>query len=265
MPQDIHLLYSGGSGGFFCLHLLLLTGKYNCKFNCDTQDYQTIFKNHWNINSDHWKKSEIWPLNSNTFESNLTNKLYYTCNPKGDALTRFNGTTIVLYTDIETQWFLAKTKHALWFTKDETFKEQRLCSLKEHQRNQFILLYYQVKAPDWPLCNSIEEFFNLPEVIQHECIDQFNFNDVLDIDKFLIQFKESGSITYNGEKITRLLKTDIDIDEADIRIKLHDLIKTKGEVLFEQLGIHGNEKTRDFVDMYIQLHTPEQQQYLLKK
>ena len=39
-------------------------------------------------------------------------------------------------------------------------------------KNQFFKKFYQdVKSPRWPSCNSLSEFFKLPELIQKECVD----------------------------------------------------------------------------------------------
>ena len=107
------------------------------------------------------------------------------------------------------------------------------------------------------------DFNNLPDHIKEECLTKWNFDDFVDSTKFIKLFRESQQILYKGDYILSDLKTVIDIDQADIQVKLQDLIRTKGEILFEQLGIQGNKQTSEFVDMYVQLHTPEQQSYLL--
>ena len=253
MSQDVGLFYYGGSGGNFCAHLLLLTGNYNCIFNSDIQDFNVIFQNQWNINQvSNWKTSETMIENDRTLHSNLSNKLYLKCNPAtARSLSLYTGKTVVIYTDIETQIYLAKTKNAFWFYKNSPLDKW------------LAIRYANIKTLDWPACSSLVDFNNLPDHIKEECLTKWNFDDFVDSTKFIKVFRESQQILYKGDYVLADLKNVIDIDQADIQVKLQDLIKTKGEILFEQLGIQGNKQTSEFVDMYVQLHTPEQQSYLL--
>jgi hypothetical protein len=247
MNQDINLFYSGGSGGFFCLHLLLLTEYFYCIFDNDKHDFEEIFQNQWNIKSiPTWKTSEIWPNNSATAKSNITRKIYFTCNKERDW-EQFPGTKIVLYTDIETQCFLAKTKRANWFV-NRTDK-------------QFTETYNNIRGYNWPDCNSIKEFDNLPQHIKDECINNFYFFPPTDLK---VNPMLNNSLYYNEDKVyADLIKNQV-FSRADIVVKLQDLIKTKGEVLFNQLGIKGNSKSEEFVEQWLTKHTEEQLRYLLK-
>lgn len=257
MTQDINLMYYGGSGGFFCLHLLLLTEKYNCIFDGDVQDFDIIFQKQWNITDvSNWKKSETWPHNNKTYNSTLPNKIYYKCNPTLEDTTRYPGKKIILYTDFDTQLCLAATKKASWFSQNET--------IEDHQNTWFLVLYNNIKDQSWPVCTSIDNFNSLPQFIKNECMSQPNFDTIFDQQKFTTMFWNQKKILYNNEYIFVDLKNTIDIDQADIKVKLQDLIKSKGQILFEQLGITGNKKTNNFVDTYIELHTPEQRYHLLK-
>lgn len=247
MSTDLNLFYYGASGGFFCLHLLLLTGQYDCKFERDLK-FNQIFQSQWDITSHKlWKSSEVWPDNNATVASNITNKIYYTCNNELE-FTKFSGKKIVVYTDIDTQYYLAQTKRAYWFYSIDIMNH----NLAEK--------YNIIKGKDWPSCNSNEQFNKLPKWIIDECINEFNFGIYL-ID---IPTVESISISHNNERIYTKLKTLIESTEIDILVKYQDLIKTNGEVLFDQLGITGNPQCKEFVDMYLQLHTDEQKMHLLK-
>ena len=79
--KELTIQYAGGSGGFLLLHLVLLSGKYQCKFRSD-QVFDKFFKDQWNI-TDHarWKMGEVWPDNRATLESSIDNKVYLICNP----------------------------------------------------------------------------------------------------------------------------------------------------------------------------------------
>jgi hypothetical protein len=265
MNDDIKLFYFGGSGGYFCLHLLLLTNKYHCKFRGLDQNFENIFQKQWNISDvSKWKLHEHEPDNSATFKSNALNKVYFACSVI-DELTPYSGKLIVLYTDIETQWYLSRTKQAYWFIGD--FDDAKM--INDINLN-FVHCYSQVRADNWPECNSIQEFNSLPDWIKNECFEKFKFDQSWDFDDLsqeaqLNKHRESVSIVYKGQTIHSPLVTDDNIiNQADIVVKLQDLIKTNGEILFEQLGIKGNQRCADFVKLWLSKHTDKQRSYLLK-
>jgi len=252
MNNDIKLFYFGASGGFFCLHLLLLTGIYNCKFTGDEQNFENIFKKQWDISDiGKWKSTETWPYNDATLNSNLNNKIYYICNGY-EFLPKYPGKMIVLYTDIETQCYLAMTKNA-WLNR---------C---KDQTNINLLNYYKsVKTPEWPDMTSVHEFKNLPDKIKEECLNVWKFNELWPMNDLTDQpVLSSYGVPYKNEKVFHELVTERIIDQADIVVKLQDLIKTNGKILFDQLGIKGNIRCKEFVDLWLSKHTPEQLKYLL--
>lgn len=262
MNDDIKLFYFGASGGFFCLHLLLLTEAYQCKFAGQDQNFENIFKKQWNIlNTEKWKSHEIWPDNYATIESSLLNKVYFSCNDI-DKLTTYPGKLIVLYTDIETQWFLARTKRAFWF---ERYSDSDILN---HINQVFSNCYLNVKAKHWPECNSIKQFNSLPNWIKTECFEDFKFSKIWDNklspEDQLEAFRDSKRRQYKDQWIYEQLLTTNIINQADIVVKLQDLIKTNGEILFEQLGIKGNQRCADFVNLWLNKHTDKQRSYLLK-
>jgi hypothetical protein len=264
MNNDLHLFYYGASGGFFALHLLLLTEQYQCVFVDQDQNFETIFQNQWNItNPSKWKQQETWPDNDNTLTTNFEKKIYYTCNNVNE-IGFYPAKLIVIYTDIETQWLLASTKRAFWFT-DNT-NEQVLKTI--HQ--EFVEYYQTIKGFDWPECQTIQDFNFLPDYVKKECIEhwgvatRWTFSNP-EIEKSFQIYRTGISMNYRGDKVYNKLITELDITRADIVIKLQDLIKTKGEILFEQLGIKGNQKTNDFVDLWLSKHTPEQLKYLINE
>ena len=107
MKQHINLFYFGASGGFFSLHLLLLTNQYNCIFCGDNQNFDDIFENQWNISETcNWKDTETWPDNDRTLQSNFNNKIFFHCNDVGNFI-KFPGRKVVVYTDLSTQWQMA--------------------------------------------------------------------------------------------------------------------------------------------------------------
>jgi hypothetical protein len=41
------------------------------------------------------------------------------------------------------------------------------------------------------------------------------------------------------------------------------LLKTNGKILFDKLGIEGNPRCKNFIELWFSKHTPEQSKYLL--
>lgn len=256
MSYDVNLFYSGGSGGFFCLHLLLLTGRFQCVFEGDEQDFEKIFQSQWAINSELWKSTETKPDNPKTLLADFPNKIYRVCS-NIDEWKKYPGKKILLYTDIDTQWFLAKTKNANWFVDEY--------NIVNRFNSEFKTTYNNVKSDVWPECNSIEDFKKLPNDIKHECIELFGFDQYWDFNKpdTIYSLLSARSKKYKEDYVYHSLVDEDMFSQAEIIIKLQDLIKFKGETLFNQLGISGNDKTRKFVEQWLSLHTAEQLSYLI--
>jgi hypothetical protein len=254
-PEELGIFYYGASGGFFSLYLLLLSRQLNCVFTGQSQDLDSVMQQHWNLQSiDTWKKTEIWPDNDATKLSAFSNKIYYFCNPKKSDFDNFTGTRIVIYTDIDTQYYFASTKRAYWFVGK---------TLEDFQNPSFALSYFNVKDSSWPDCYTIQDFEKLPLYIKQECLDIFNFSDIVDEKKFSDDFKNNLSSVYRGERVDLNLLNTINIDAAEIKIKLQDLIKDSGKSIYRQLGLTHSKVCNDFTEFYVNLHTTEQKIYLV--
>lgn len=105
LSLPINLNYYFGSGGFYALWILILGTKLEVVFR-NTLTLQETFDTHWNIKSiKDWKRSEEWIDNSRS-------EITHICNPNQEEWDRQKGTRIVVYTDIDTQYKLAKAKSA---------------------------------------------------------------------------------------------------------------------------------------------------------
>lgn len=102
------------------------------------------------------------------------------------------------------------------------------------------------------------EFNNLPQFVRDECINVFNIE--LGPDSSILN---SNISTYKNDIVFNILTEQGILEQTDIVIKLQDLIKTNGTVLFDQLGIEGNDRCCNFVKHWLSLHTEEQLTYLL--
>lgn len=128
--RDLVLGYSGGSGGFILLHILLLSGLYSIVFKQNV-DLQTAIDQQWTIR-DHntWKKQETWPDNLATACSQPSPCIFFYCNPD---LEKF----CLGHQDENIKWLLQS--------------------------------YNDVRADAWPIISSFEEYINLEPWIQSEC------------------------------------------------------------------------------------------------
>lgn len=251
MEQDINLFYSGGSGGFFCLHLLLLTDQCHCVLGNNVQTFEQVFQQHWNISDiSSWKDSEAWPDNVATQQSKITRKVYFTCN-NVHQWQRLPGKKIVLYTDIETQCALAKAKHAHWFI--------------DRTDQQFADVYNSIKGIDWPDCNSVAEFDTLPQAIKDECVNRFYLFPQQEFkSSTLVNPILNDAVYFGNDKVYADLVNEKVFEQADIVVKLQDLINSNGDVLFSQLELTSNNRCKEFVTHWLSLHTEDQLKYLLK-
>ena len=254
MKQHINLFYFGASGGFLCLHLLLLTNQYNCIFKGHTQNFDDVFSKQWDISEiGERKNSETWPDNDRTLRSNFDNKIFFHCNDV-ENFGKFSGRKVVVYTDSSTQWQMAKSKNAYWFDTGPTTVRDL----------EFSNVYNVVKGDSWPACNQMANFANLPAHIKQELILKFNFAKRWDlqIGRRTPPIKSDVKTSiFNGNIVMSELVELLTNTDVDIVVKYQDLIRTNGDILFDQLGIRGDQRCKDFVEMYVALHTPDQQKF----
>lgn len=111
----------------------------------------------------------------------------------------------------------------------------------DKNKNQFFNVFYQqVKSPDWPACNGLSEFFNLPESIQHECINDHG----LDIND--PKYQDKPNTTYS---------------------KIFDYIRSQGNTIKSNVNDHinGAQVSRIGQDLFFGTNSYHQDQTELKK
>ena len=249
--NDLNLLYSGGSGGFLLLHLLLLSNKFHAEFEVP-YSLDEIINKQWNIVSDkQWKSNEFWPNNNSTANasSNLR-KIYFYNNPERFPLENFlnNKLNLVVYTDFVSQRKLAFYKRAKWFCNqnnslalDDKFSESLdlLRSWKKHYNN--------IKDPSWPLCSSFRKISKLPDNIQKELLSNEHTNYYL-----TYQFKNNRAEFYGDLVYKNMLPF---LETAEVVIKLQDLVNSQGTVLVDlKLIPEINTKQIALLDHWKSLH-----------
>ena len=77
---------------------------------------------------------------------------------------------------------------------------------------------------------------------------------------------KANKIIYKNESIVPLFNThSIDFEQADLIIKLQDVVNTNGQCLLKFLGYETNEKCIEFTKFWLNLHTTDLKQRLIKK
>lgn len=256
MKRDsLNLFYSGGSGGFLLLHLLLLSGRYHVEFKNNVAMH-TALSEQWKItNHQLWKKSETWPDNEKTFHSHseLT-KIYYYCNPYNIALPpdhvdyhgifgEYSNYNVGLYTDYASQVLLAKYKKAWQFVYTDTMINQKFSALRKFSQT-WRTHYNNIRDPGWPDCNSIKKIDRLPSVVKQEVMDNIYTQQ-------LLGFKYTSD--YQGQEVyTEILPF---LKSADMTLKLQDLVNHTEHVLYEVFGIdHVNDQQKKLIEHWKTLH-----------
>jgi len=254
---DFNLFYSGGSGGFLLLHLLLLSGRYHVVFK-NNISMDTALERQWKItNPELWKKSETWPNNEKTFhsDSKLT-KIYFYCNPEAEYkpdnvdyhgnFGEYSDYNVGLYTDYSSQVRLAKYKKAWYFGETDTVRNQKfpffrklLKTWQEH--------YDNVRDYSWPECKSFTKINQLPPATKQELMDN-------PYTQYFLDFEYHNG--YQGQEVS--LGVLPFLKSANATIKLQDLVNTPEQSLGQIFGItHVNDQQKNLLDHWKNLHPPE--------
>lgn len=257
MNKDINLFYSGGSGGFFALHCLLLSGEFECCFQ-NGQTFEQAFAKQWAItDGSKWKTNEVWPDNNKTLELTTgKRKIYFFLIGNEYAFQDYKNYNFLIYTDLKTQWELSSYKKAYWFAGNEN------SFAGENWRDNFIKCFYNdFKAEHWPDCNNYEEFLNLPKNIKIEMEQHLNYYNK-NLESACLTFENLTSIQYNGRKVDDTLGQIL--STVDKAVLLQEIVQTQAKNLYSMLGLEYNQAVSDFVDHWLSLH-PQHIQNLLEE
>lgn len=259
--MDVSLNYYGGNGGFYALWILLLGSDYRCIFKGSDQELSEVYKKHWNILSiDTWKSTEVWPDGRDTHASNLKNKVFFNCNPKKDMWDntsdfRNGDFRIVVYTDIKSSLLLAEKKNAFLFLNPTS----RIANYKDYTDIEVLHTYDNIKAAHWPAVSTYADIAGLPDIIMDELVAACNSN----LGPVSREQYEFNSSEFNNDLVWYEYTKTININEANLIVKLQDCIQSNGACLLEPLGFKVNQACIDFTKQYLSLHSTELRDILL--
>lgn len=251
MIQDLNLLYSGGSGGFILLHLLLLSDEYTINF-LQNRSIDEVIQLQWNIqDTNKWKTYEIHPNNQETY--NIVSdkkKIYYFCNPNEMGFeNRYGAANLCLYTDYDSQRLLAFYKKAFWYYE----KDRPAFNLRISEFRTFLKTWRQhydnIKDPSWPPFTRFKHIDRLPDCIKKELLDDPHTN-------YFLNYKciENRGI-YQGESV--YLHMIPFIESSEFVIKLQDLINSTGKILVDLGLIQSiNDRQKSLIRHWCGLHPP---------
>lgn len=259
--SDIKLCYFGGSGGFILLHLLLLSDQFHCVFQDEHNDLHEIINSQWCIvDKNKWKQLEIWPNNISTqISKTCKSKIYFFCNPTVDNVSKFDGNTVLLYTDIESQLELAFYKKAYMFSN---FSNDSYISYYRNCLKRFKLAYDNFKDPSWPVCYGPKKFSRLPLQIQQEVMNNLPREDwhVTRYSRFVESHRHSDAYMYyskNSKTLpngNRVIHPVFDFfNYANVTIKLQDVINNL-DLLSDITHVPTNTAQIDLRNKWVALH-----------
>jgi len=252
--QDLNLFYSGGSGGFLLLHLLLLSGRYHVVFR-NNVPMPTALNSQWKI-TDHesWKKTETWPDNEKTSHSHseLT-KIYFYCNPGAQyqpdnidyhgTFGEYSNYNVGLYTDYSSQVLLAKYKKAWYFGETDTVRNQKFSTFRK-LLNTWQTHYDNIRDPSWPKCQSFTKINQLPAAIKQELMEDPHT-------QYFLDFEYHSD--YQGQEVS--LEVLPFLESANVTVRLQDLVNHTEHVLDQVFEIdHINDRQKSLVEHWKSLH-----------
>lgn len=277
MNKDIHVLYSGGSGGHICAHLILESGRHFCRYTEFSmpesaadfrQQFDKIKQQQWNIQDPaHWKDNEFRPANKDTADSTLNNmhRLWLTCNPELTIESCPNTANIIVYTDFDTQLSMNIFKHCFYFYQIDDIN--KYCY--EQGNTVWTKNYYKVKDGSWPdleLCNIdllptaiLDELQNL-----HQGFEPFVEWKLTRDNRTLFQqlLISSQYVKHANNMLLNSTIADL-LPRVDHAVRLQDIVRSRGKCLLDTLGLPWHGGHTDLINHWLSLHPKELQEKLL--
>lgn len=199
----------------------------------------------WDITSPKsWKSSET---------KKSSNGVKLRCN--ADSINT-EATSILVYTDIYTQEVLARYKHAKWYA---CFQDTEIPS--DYMFDSVLNSYNNVKDISWPDIASYSDISSLPKYVKQELIEDFGFP--VDMDNPFAWFLHGvlkDTFDFNG---VRVYNDVAPLLNANYKFLLQDVVRTKFDCVCDALQITNNEKVKQHIEQWLQLHPENIQKMLL--
>lgn len=240
--EDIGIFYAGGAGGFYILHMLLLSKEFDCSFE-DNYTIEDVFGMQWKPLSDmgNWKDIEIWPDNKATYSMDSNKrKLYLYCYPSKEDIAQFNGVKLFVYMDSFTQFKLMVSKKAGLFRPDVVEKHAnkwrtQIWNASEYTKNS----------------SQTQDLSSLPEETAEDLIKR-GYHLLLDEKTYVDYYIKYLSANVFGEDVYNWYKV-FSCDSA-INVNAKSVIADCGISLYQNLGIEYTDACKDFTQKYLNRH-----------
>lgn len=261
--SDINLLYFGGSGGFFLLHLLLLEGTYFCELPSTLQDRQDFFEIHPELKSKirinkqvydaikgtSWPEYEVYYNNFEDIALEIQNELdEFTISAQNNLHSIDQWVDFLLRKIINKQWDIQTSnewkQNESWPNNDFTFTTRT--NAKQHK------IYFHcgdvnnwIKFPGKKLLlyTDIETQYKLAEA---KSAWIFNPDEPFKIGENVLG--SAFTDTLNNHTVSSEVKRSAEF--ADEIIYLQDILRDAKYYL----GISENPEQQEFITNWINLH-----------
>lgn len=247
--SDINLVYSGGSGGFLLLHLLLLSGRYTVSLD-NNADIETAISQQWQVDGlPQWKKYEYWPNNQQTQKlKTQLRKIYFGHNRSWPV----SGAKLAtVYTDYASLRLLSYHKRAYWYAGQLTPAFDLKFSHYRRLLRTWRLHYNNIRDPSWPRCVSFRHINRMPQHIQQELLSDPHTAYFLNQPKFEEDITEFNGMVMYGPAAEF-------VKSASIAVKLQDLVNSDGQVLVDAFDIPPiSARQRQLIAHWRSLHPPD--------
>ena len=272
--KPIHIIYAGGSGGHICAHLILSSKQHFCVFDKFSitqtaqefeQQFEFVKQDQWAIERPaDWKRREHWPVNHKTNSVSVPDlsKLLLTCNPgKIDLVINPEHINVLIYTDIDTQYEIAKFKRC-WIFESVLDLDQHCYNLCNQV---WSTSYNNVKDSGWPMV----ELNDLPTLSMNIQTELFDLHQGFDIWADWLVHRDNcetyKTLYVSSEAQARIGQDWVTQSIADIAgqvdhvIKLQDVVATKGKILLNSVDLPYFSQHQDLFDRWFNLHSYELQ------
>jgi hypothetical protein len=168
---------------------------------------------------------------------------------------QINAKSLVLYTDFYSQTELAFYKKAHWFRADRSDFLQ--AAVYKDIVRRWNKLYYNLKDPAWPSRVSIRRINQLPLTVGQELLQSSYTQELLQQLSNYLESKPFVAVDNYHEDLIDATMLPF-LHNADMVIKLQDLVNSNGDILLDLLDIPPmTPEQLNLINRWKKLHPPE--------